>query len=100
MKVCVYGAGAIGGFIGTRLGAAGHALSAVARGATLAALRQHGLRLLQGGETIVAPVQAEEDPARLGPQELVIIAVKGPALAAVAARIAPLLGRTRWCSCR
>ena len=92
MKVCAYGAGAIGGFIGTRLGAAGHTLSAVARGATLAALRQHGLRLVQAGETIVAPVHAEEDPARLGPQELVIIAVKGPALAAVAARIAPLLG--------
>ena len=92
MKVCAYGAGAIGGFIGTRLGAAGHTLSAVARGATLATLRQHGLRLAQSGETIVAPVHAEEDPARLGPQELVIIAVKGPALAAVAARIAPLLG--------
>jgi 2-dehydropantoate 2-reductase len=91
MKVCVYGAGAIGGFIGTRLGAAAHTLSAVARGATLAALRQRGLRLVQGGETIVAPVQAEEDPARLGPQDLVVIAVKGPALAAVAARIAPLL---------
>jgi 2-dehydropantoate 2-reductase len=91
MKVCVYGAGAIGGFIGTRLGAAGGTMSAVARGATLAALRAHGLRLVQAGETIVAPVQAEEDPARLGAQDLVIIAVKGPALAAVAGRIAPLL---------
>jgi 2-dehydropantoate 2-reductase len=91
MKVCVYGAGAIGGFVGTRLGAAGHTVSAVARGATLAALRQHGMRLVQGGETIVAPVQVEEDPTRLGPQDLVIIAVKGPALGAVAARIAPLL---------
>ncbi len=55
MKVCIYGAGAIGGFLGTRLGAAGHTLSAVARGATLAALRQHGLRLVQGGQTIAAP---------------------------------------------
>jgi 2-dehydropantoate 2-reductase len=91
MKVCVYGAGAIGGFIGARLGAAGHGMSAVARGGTLAALREHGLRLVQGGETIVAPVQAEEDPGRLDPQDLVIVAVKGPALAAVAARIAPLL---------
>jgi len=93
MKVCVYGAGAIGGFIGTRVGAAGHTLTAVARGATLAALRQHGMRLVQGGETIVAPVQVEEDPDRLGPQDLVIIAVKEPALAAVTARIAPLLAR-------
>jgi 2-dehydropantoate 2-reductase len=91
MKVCIYGAGAIGGFLGTRLGAAGHTLSAVARGATLAALRQHGLRLVQGGETITAPVQVDEDPVRLGPQDLVVIAVKGPALVAVARRIAPLL---------
>jgi 2-dehydropantoate 2-reductase len=53
MKVCIYGAGAIGCFIGAGLGAAGHALSAVARGATLDALRRHGMRLVQGGETIV-----------------------------------------------
>ncbi|MFO1363657.1 MAG: 2-dehydropantoate 2-reductase [Burkholderiales bacterium] len=92
MKVCIYGAGAIGGFIGARLGAAGHDASAVARGATLAALRRHGLRLVQGGATIVARVAAEEDPARLGAQDLVVVAVKGPALAAVAARIGPLLG--------
>ena len=92
MKICMYGAGAIGGFIGTRLAAAGHAVNAVARGATLAALRQHGLRLAQGGETIFAKVAAEEDPTRLGPQDLVIVAVKAPALAAVAARIGPLLG--------
>jgi 2-dehydropantoate 2-reductase len=91
MKICVYGAGAIGGFLGARLGAAGHALSAVARGATLEALREHDLRLVQAGETIVAPVRAEEDPARFGPQDLVVIAVKGPALPAVAVRIAPLL---------
>lgn len=45
MKVCVYGAGAIGGFIGARLGAAGCAVSAVARGATLKALQSHGVRL-------------------------------------------------------
>lgn len=92
MKICIYGAGAIGGFIGARLGAAGHGVSAVARGATLDALRRHGLRLVQGGETIVAPIAAEEEPARLGPQDLVVVAVKGPALAAVASRIAPLLG--------
>jgi 2-dehydropantoate 2-reductase len=91
MKICVYGAGAIGGFLGARLGAGGHALCAVARGKTLDALRAHGLRLVQAGETIVAPVRAEEDPARFGPQDLVVIAVKGPALPAVAVRIAPLL---------
>ena len=88
MKVCIYGAGAIGGFIGARLAASGAAqVSVVARGDTLAALRTHGLRLRQGGQLISAPVQASDDPAALGPQDGVVIAVKGPALAAVAARI-------------
>ena len=93
MKVCLYGVGAIGGFIGTRLGLAGECrLSAVARGATLAALQAQGLRLRQGGELLRTPVQASDDPAALGVQDLVLIAVKGPALPDVAARIAPLLG--------
>jgi 2-dehydropantoate 2-reductase len=97
MKVCIYGVGAIGGFIGTRLALDGGCqVSAVARGATRAALRQHGLRLRQGGQLLSAPVQASDDPAALGPQDGVVIAVKGPALAAVAARIAPLLGPQTW----
>ena len=92
MRVCIAGVGAIGGFLGTRLGAAGHEVSALARGATLEALRRHGLRLDQGGERIAAPVRAEEDAAKLGAQDLVVVAVKGPALGAIAPRIAPLLG--------
>ena len=92
MKVCIYGAGAIGGFLGARLGAQGHAVSAVARGATRAALAADGLRLQLADREVRAPVVAAEDPARLGPQDLVVIAVKAPALPAVAARIAPLLG--------
>ena len=97
MKVCLYGVGAIGGFIGTRLGLVGECqLSAVARGATLAALQAHGLRLRQGGELFSAAVHASDDPAALGVQDLVLIAVKGPALPDVAARIAPLLGPDTW----
>ena len=93
MKVCIYGAGAIGGFIGSRLGLAGDcSLSAVARGDTLAALQAHGLRLRQRGELFSTPLQASDDPATLGVQDLVVIAVKGPSLPDVAARIAPLLG--------
>ncbi len=92
MKVCIYGAGAIGGFLGARLGAQGHAVSAVARGATLAALAADGLRLQLADGEVRVPVAAAEDPARLGPQDLVVVAVKAPALPAVAARIAPLLG--------
>jgi len=92
MKVCIIGAGAIGGFIGTRLAAAGAVqVSALARGATLAALRRHGWRLQQGGALVQAPASASDDAAELGVQDLVVIAVKGPALTDVARRIAPLL---------
>ncbi|HZZ13078.1 MAG TPA: 2-dehydropantoate 2-reductase [Paraburkholderia sp.] len=91
MKVGIYGAGAIGGWIGVKLAQAGHDVSVVARGATLAALRQDGLRLIENGATHAAKVRAAEDPAALGAQDLVVVAVKGPAMASVAAHIAPLL---------
>ena len=93
MKVCIVGAGAIGGFIGTRLAAAGRAeVSAVARGATLNALREHGWRLQSGADLLQATARATDKPSELGPQDLVVIAVKGPALPAVAQGIALLLG--------
>ena len=93
MKVCLYGVGAIGGFIGTRLALTGDCeLSAVARGPTLTALRHHGLRLRQGGELFSAAVNANDEPAALGVQDLVLVAVKAPSLPEVAARIAPLIG--------
>ncbi|HET7594626.1 MAG TPA: 2-dehydropantoate 2-reductase [Stellaceae bacterium] len=93
MKVCTVGAGAIGGLIGTRLARAGEAVSAVARGATASRLRERGWRLEMDGELLTAPARVAEEPRDLGPQDLVIIAVKAPALADVAARIAPLLAR-------
>ncbi|CAD6546786.1 hypothetical protein LMG28727_04612 [Paraburkholderia kirstenboschensis] len=92
MKAVIYGAGAIGGWMGVKLAQAGHDIGVVARGATLAALREHGLRLIEGGETRAVRVRAVEDPAELGVQDLVVVAVKGPAMASVAAHIAPLLG--------
>lgn len=93
MKVCIVGAGAIGGFIGTRLAQAGQAqVSALARGATLEALRTHGWRLQAGGSLVQAHAVASDDPRALGAQDLVVIAVKGPALSEVALRIAPLVG--------
>ncbi|MDB5751797.1 MAG: panE [Ramlibacter sp.] len=92
MKACIYGAGAIGGWIGVRLAQAGCDVSVVARGATLQALQQHGLRLASGGETAAVPVQASPAPAELGPQDLVVLAVKAPALADVARAIGPLIG--------
>ena len=93
MKVCIVGAGAIGGFIGTRLASAGNAVSAVARGLTATALRERGWRLEMSGELLTAPARVAEEPRDLGPQDLVVIAVKAPALADVAAAIAPLLAR-------
>ena len=92
MKVCIYGAGAIGGWIGAHLAQHGCNLSAVARGATLEALQQNGLVLLQGGQEIHASLAARENPADLGVQDLVIVAVKAPAMADVARRIGPLIG--------
>jgi len=93
MKVCIVGAGAIGGFIGTRLALAGRAqVSAIARGATLAALREHGWRLQQGAELVRSSARAVERASELGVQDLVVIAVKSPALPAVALAIGPLLG--------
>ncbi|QJW83313.1 2-dehydropantoate 2-reductase [Ramlibacter terrae] len=92
MKACIYGAGAIGGWIGVRLAQAGCDVSVVARGATLQALQQHGLRMAVGGETLAVPVRASASPADLGVQDLVVIAVKAPAMADVARAIRPLIG--------
>ncbi|NNU44666.1 2-dehydropantoate 2-reductase [Ramlibacter montanisoli] len=92
MKACIYGAGAIGGWLGVKLANAGCELSVVARGATLEALRAHGLRLQQGAETLAAKVCASAAPADLGVQDLVVVAVKAPAMAEVAKAIRPLLG--------
>lgn len=92
MKVCIYGAGAIGGWLGVKLARAGCEVSVVARGATLQALRTHGLRLQEGQETLAAPVKASAAPAELGVQDLVVVAVKAPSMPEVAQQIRPLLG--------
>lgn len=91
-KACIYGAGAIGGWVGVKLARAGCDVSVVARGATLEAVRQNGLRLQDGNETIAAPVRASASPAELGVQDLVVVAVKSQAMGEVASAIAPLLG--------
>jgi len=92
MKVCVVGAGAIGSFIGTHLARGSCELSALARGATAAALRTHGFRLEQAGGLTTAPVRVVEDGAALGAQDLVVLAVKGPSLGCAAQKVTPLLG--------
>jgi 2-dehydropantoate 2-reductase len=94
LKACVVGAGAIGGFLGTRLALAGEVqVSALARGTTLVALRDHGWRLQQDGSLLTAPATLASDDAReLGSQDLLIIALKSPALPALAPLLAPLIG--------
>ncbi len=93
LRVCIVGAGAIGGFLGTRLAScSGVGVSALARGATLSALRDHGWRLNESGQPLQAPVaRASDDPADLGPQDLVILTLKAQALPAVAPTLRPLL---------
>ena len=96
MKFCIVGLGAIGGLFAARLAAAGHEVSALARGATLEAVRRDGLTLVEGvpGQESSRRVliTASEDPAALGPQDVIVIAVKTTGLASVASRVASLLG--------
>ena len=91
-RVCIYGAGAIGGWLGVALARAGCELSAVARGQTLAALQHNGLTLVHGQERETVAVNAQQDPAALGVQDVVVIAVKAPSMPDVARAVAPLLG--------
>lgn len=92
MKIAVVGLGAVGGLMAVRLARAGHEVSALARGATLAAVREHGVRLLADNQELRAHVVASDDAATLGPQDLVVVALKGPALVDAAASLQPLLG--------
>jgi 2-dehydropantoate 2-reductase len=91
MRVCVYGAGAIGGHLAVRLALGGAEVSVLARGPHLAAIQQHGLTVHTNEGQLHARVQASDDPKALGPQDAVLVTVKAPALPAVAAGIGPLL---------
>ena len=91
-KIAIYGAGAIGGWMGAKLAAVGCNVSVVARAAALDALRAHGLRLCEGDAETTHAVQASDDPAALGVQDLVVVSVKAPGMADVARRIGPLIG--------
>jgi 2-dehydropantoate 2-reductase len=90
VKICIYGAGAIGGLLGARLARAGQEVSLIARGPHLEAIQSGGLRLRAGGVEEVLRLPATGDPATLGPQDVVIIALKAQAVAAVAERLAAL----------
>lgn len=91
MRICIFGAGAIGGFIAGYMARAGVDVSVVARGAHLAAIRANGLTVEAPDERFTARVHASDNPADLGVQDGVLVTVKGPALPQVAAVISPLL---------
>lgn len=92
MKVCIYGLGAIGGHVAARLAQGGADVSAMVRPANAAAMKQHGLTVRTLDGDIRAPIRVASDAQELGEQDFVIVTVKAPALPAVAAGIAPLLG--------
>ena len=91
MRAVIVGPGAVGVWMGERLAAAGWTVSALARGSTLAALQDHGLRVIEQDEIRTAPVIASDDPVALGPQDYVIVSLKAQALPEVAPRLAPLM---------
>lgn len=92
MKICIVGAGAIGGVLGARLAAAGHQVSLVARGEHLAAIRAHGLALKDADGERHFDLLAAHDPGEFGRQDAVIVALKAYAIAPMLPRLAPLLG--------
>ncbi|MFN3613490.1 MAG: 2-dehydropantoate 2-reductase [Rubrimonas sp.] len=92
MKVCVFGAGAIGGYLAVRLANSGVDVSVVARGPNLAAIRDHGLRLRIDGREEVAKVRATADAAELGPQDYVLTTLKAHSLPPIVERMKPLFG--------
>jgi 2-dehydropantoate 2-reductase len=91
MRICVFGAGSVGGYLAAYLAKGGAEVSVVARGAHLTAIRANGLTVETPDTAITVRLSASDDPADLGAQDVVIVTVKAPALPAVAASISPLL---------
>jgi 2-dehydropantoate 2-reductase len=91
MRICVYGAGAIGGHLAVRLARGGADVSVLARGAHLAAIQRNGLVVRTTEGQLHGRVLASDDPKSLGPQDAVLVTVKAPALPAIASGIGPLL---------
>ena len=91
MRICIFGAGAVGSHLALRLARAGNEVSCVMRGPHLAAVRENGLTLRVGNEEFKARVMATDNPADLGPQDFVISTLKATGVAALAGGVAPLL---------
>jgi 2-dehydropantoate 2-reductase len=92
MRICIYGAGAIGGYLGARLAAAGEEVSLVARGPHLKAMQERGLELRSAEGSRLSHPRAAADPAELGPQDYVIVTLKAHSVPAAVPLMQPLLG--------
>jgi len=92
LKICIFGAGAIGGYMAAKLAQSGANVSIVARGPHLAAIRARGLTLIEGGVTSTLPVRAAENPADLGVQDYVIVTLKAHSVPPVVQKMQPLIG--------
>lgn len=92
MKICIFGAGAIGGYMGVKLAQAGADVSLVARGPHLEAMQQNGLKLFKEGDEHQVTVTAAEDPRELGQQDYVIVTLKAHSVPAVVDKMQPLIG--------
>lgn len=92
MKICIYGAGAIGGYIGAMLAREGADVSLIARGPHLQAMRERGLRLNSGEESFVVRPRCTDNPAELGPQDYVLLTLKAHGVRGIVDVIQPLLG--------
>ena len=92
MKICIFGAGAIGGFIGARLALAGEDVTLIARGPHLAAMKKNGLKLISEGKTHVVHPRCTDDASEAGPQDFVVLSVKAHGLPGIADAVQPLLG--------
>ena len=92
MKICIFGAGAIGGYMGAKLAKAGADVSLVARGPHLAAMRDNGLTLIEDGVSETLPVTVSDNAADLGPQDYVIVTLKAHSVPPVVEKMQPLIG--------
>ncbi len=92
MRISIFGAGAIGGYMGAKLAQAGAEVSLVARGPHLAAMQADGLRLIEEGTETVVPVRASSDAAELGEQDYVIVTLKAHSVPGVVDAMSPLIG--------
>jgi len=92
MKICIFGAGAIGGYMGAKLAEAGADVSLVARGPHLAAMQKDGLTLIEDEVSKTLPVTVSENPADLGPQDYVVVTLKAHSVPPVVDKMKPLIG--------